>query len=132
MKPSQANAFERAAAQKKISNLQTRVKVAQDALKAVEAAMPHVEKKPLQGTPLTIETLPEGQKVKLNLSRIYASPDFASRTAHYRKFVQESGDKIFTVQHDPRFGNESSLVCLAEDPAEIKWLWHISDLEVVA
>lgn len=132
MKPSQSRAFERATRQKKISNLQTRVKIAQDTLKAVEAYKPPIDNKPMQGTPLTIPTLPEGQQVKLNMARIFARPDFASLPVHWRKFVMESRDKVFTVEHDPRFGNESSLVCLKEDWSEVKWLWHISDLEVVA
>jgi hypothetical protein len=58
--------------------------------------------------------------------------DFASMQTKWRKFVQEHRDTVFTVEYDPKFGDTPSLVQLAEDPNEIKFLWHVGDLEVVA
>lgn len=81
-------------------------------VKAVESLM--------SGTPLKVDTLPEGQQVRLNLEKIHANPDFERMMPRYKKFVNESYDKVYTVEHDARFGHDSSLVCLAEDESEVK------------
>lgn len=91
-----------------------------------------VEKFMSQGTPLDVPTIPEGAKVKINVDRIYTQKDFARLQPRYRKFVQEARDKVYTVEYDPERRDRPSLVCLVEDPSEVKWLWHVSDLEVVA
>lgn len=100
-----------------------------DEIKAVENL---AEIKSGQGTPLAIPTIPEGAKVKINVDRIYRQKDFAMLQPRYRKFVQEARDKVYTVEYDPERRDRPSLVCLKEDPSEVKWLWHVSDLEVVA
>jgi ribosomal protein L2 len=100
-----------------------------DEIKAVENL---AEIKAGQGTPLDFPTIPEGTKVRINTDRIFKQKDFARLQPSYRKIVQESRDKVYTVEYDPERRDRPSLVCLKEDPSEIKWLWHVSDLEVVA
>lgn len=123
----QSAAFAGKAHQKEISKLKTKIDIAQEAVKALK---PDIEKKPYQGTPLAPETLAEGTKVKLNMTRIYASPDFASSTKWWKEFVQKNTETVFTVERDPRF---DTIVKLAEDPqdSEYKFLWYVGDLEVV-
>ena len=38
---------------------------------------------------------------------------------------------ILTVEHDPKYGENPQLVTLKEDEGEVKWIFDISDLEVV-
>ncbi len=89
------------------------------------------EKLTSQGTPLETPTIPEGTKVKINVDKIFSETGFADRMPRFRQFVQESRDKIFTVEYDPEHRDRPTLVCLKEDPSEVKWLWYIGDLEVV-
>jgi hypothetical protein len=95
-----------------------------DVIKAAEKLMS-------QGTPLETPTIPEGTKVKINVDKIFKEKGFADRMPRFRKFVQEARDKIFTVEYDPEHRDRPTLVCLKEDPSEVKWLWYIGDLEVV-
>lgn len=130
MNQAQSAAFAGKARQKKISDIQTKINIAQEALKDIK---PSVEQKPHMGTPLAPDTIAEGVKVRLNTKKIFADRGFASSQKKWRKFVQEHQDDEFTVKHDPRFGENPSLVWLEEDrqPDEYKFLWHVSDLEVV-
>ena len=36
-----------------------------------------------------------------------------------------------TVEYDERFKDRPLVVCLKEDPSEVKWLFSVLDLEVV-
>ncbi|MDD3021977.1 MAG: hypothetical protein PHX61_13505 [Alphaproteobacteria bacterium] len=104
-------------------SVQKKTGLSADQIKTVEKVM--------QGTPLKAETIPEGAHVKLKTDRLFGMKDFASMQTKWRKFVQEHQDTVFTVEYDPKFGDTPSLVQFVEDPNEIKFLWHISDLEVV-
>lgn len=117
------NREQRRIAQKKTGLSADKIKSVEEFVEAVKAG---------HGTPLAPETIPEGSKVKINVDRIFKQKDFASLQPRYRKFVQESRDKVFTVIYDPERTDRPSLVCLVEDPSEIKFLWSIYDLEVVA
>lgn len=114
----QMNREQRRAVQKKTG-------VSANLIKAAEHLMS-------QGTPLEIPTIPEGTKVKIKVDKIFQETGFADRMPRFRKFVQEARDKIFTVEYDPEHRDRPSLVCLKEDPSEVKWLWYIGDLEVVS
>lgn len=83
------------------------------------------------GTPLYPKKLQEGDQVKLNLKRIKSGRDYNRMQPKYRKFVDDNKDVIFTVEFDPAYGDNPCVVCLKEDPSEIKWAWWEGDLEVV-
>lgn len=130
MNQAQSAAFAGKARQKKISDLKTRNNIAQEMIRDLK---PIVEQKPYMGTPLVPDTIAEGVRVRLNTKKIFSTENFASKQQKWRKFVQEHQDDEFTVKHDPRFGENPSLVWFEEDrqPDEYKFLWHVSDLEVV-
>lgn len=130
MNQSQSAAFASKARQKTVSKAKTTLNILEDEIEKIKPLLP--KKQPPTGTPLMSETIPEGTKVRLNVERIFAQKDFASLQPRYKKFVFEARDKVFTVEYDPERTDKPSLVCLAEDKSEIKWLWHVSDLEVVA
>lgn len=109
--------------------LQKKTGLSSDEIKAVENL---AEIKSGHGTPLTLPTIQEGAKVKIKVDRICKKKDFARLQPRYRKFVQEARDKVYTVEYDPGRRDSPSLVCLAEDTSAVKWLWDVSDLEVVA
>lgn len=76
-----------------------------------------------------MDTLPEGTKVKLDYDRIMSHP--TSQSELYLQFVEEHKMDILTVEHDPKYGKNPQLVTLKEDTGPIKWIFDISDLEVV-
>lgn len=76
-----------------------------------------------------MDTLPEGTKVKLDYDRIMSHP--TSQSELYLQFVEEHKMDILTVEHDPKYGKNPQLVTLKEDNGPIKWIFDISDLEVV-
>ena len=73
----------------------------------------------------------EGTKVRLNYEKIIGDTDYPRKVERYKQFVESNRGAVFTVEYDPRHTNRPSLVCLAEDPSEVKWLWFTGDLEVV-
>ena len=76
-----------------------------------------------------MDTLPEGTKVKLDYDRIMSHP--TSQSELYLQFVEDHKMDILTVEHDPKYGKNPQLVTLKEDDGPIKWIFDISDLEVV-
>lgn len=70
--------------------------------------------------------LHEGDKVKLDVQKIRDSPDWRKYSERYKQFVEENEDKIFTVEYDEK--HSSAVVCLKEDPSEVKWLWWEGNL----
>ena len=82
-----------------------------------------------------MDTLPEGTKVKLNYDRIISSVNqddpTSSHSELYLQFVEEHKMDILTVEHDPKYGKNPRLVTLKEDDGPMKWIFDISDLEVV-
>jgi hypothetical protein len=76
-----------------------------------------------------MDTLPEGTKVKLDYDRIMSHP--ASKSELYLQFIEDHKMDILTVEHDPKYGENPQLVTLKEDEGEVKWIFDISDLEVV-
>lgn len=77
------------------------------------------------------QEIPEGQKVMLNYSKITGRKDYPHLQERYKAFVEEHRNDILTVEHD-KMRNDNALVCLAEDPGEVKWLWGVGDLEVIS
>lgn len=75
------------------------------------------------------ETLIEGSKVKLNYDRIMENTDGKSEL--YLKFVEEHKDDVMTIEYDENHKDAPSVFCLKEDTNEVKWLFDISDLELV-
>ena len=76
-----------------------------------------------------MDTLPEGTKVKLDYDRIMSHP--TSKSELYLQFIEDHKMDILTVEHDPKYGENPQLVTLKEDEGEVKWIFDISDLEVV-
>ena len=78
---------------------------------------------------VSIDYLPTGQKVKLKVDQILEKREELSEK--YIQFIEENRDKILTVERDPNKDEEAQVVCLQEDPNEVKWLFHYTDLELV-
>lgn len=72
--------------------------------------------------------LREGQKVRLNYERITGGADYDRLVDRYKAFVEAHRDDVFTVKYDKRH-KDGVMVCFKEDKT---WLWHASDLVVVA
>lgn len=78
---------------------------------------------------IAIDYLPTGQKVRLKAEQILEKRDELSE--RYIQFIEENKDKVLTVERDPDKDDEAQVVCLKEDPNEVKWLFHYTDLELV-
>lgn len=78
---------------------------------------------------ITVEELPEGTLVKLKADRILEKKTELSE--NYIKWVEDNRDKVFTCEKDPSLVNDSKRVVLKEDTTEPKWIFHVSDLELV-
>lgn len=75
------------------------------------------------------DTYPEGSKVKLKYDEIMSNT--SSKSELYLKFIEDHKDDILTVEYDPQYGPTPSIVCLAEDTGEVKWTFHVSELELI-
>lgn len=75
------------------------------------------------------ETFIEGSKVKLNYNRIMENTEGKSEL--YLKFVEDHKDDIMTIEYDENHKDTPTIFCLAEDTNPVKWLFDISDLELV-
>ena len=75
------------------------------------------------------ETFIEGSKVKLNYERIMENTDGKSEL--YLQFVEEHKDDIMTIEYDAKHQDSPTIFCLAEDTNPVKWLFDISDLELI-
>lgn len=75
------------------------------------------------------ETFIEGSKVKLNYNRIMENTEGKSEL--YLKFVEDHKDDIMTIEYDVNHKDAPTIFCLAEDTNPVKWLFDISDLELV-
>jgi hypothetical protein len=75
------------------------------------------------------ETFTEGSKVKLKYDRIMENTEGKSEL--YLKFVEEHKGDVMTIEYDERHMDSPSIFCLAEDTNPVKWLFDISDLELV-
>lgn len=67
-----------------------------------------------------------GDKVQLNLSTIKGHPDYDKKVPAYKEFCEQNVNRIFTVEYAK--GLNPSVVCLAEDKTDPKWLFWIGDL----
>ena len=76
-------------------------------------------------------SIPEGAKVRLRYDRIHGSEKWNDLSQRYKDFIEENKGKEFTVEYDERFKDRPLVVCLKEDPSEVKWLFSVLDLEVV-
>lgn len=77
---------------------------------------------------VTVEELPEGTKVKLKAEQILQQGNLNEK---YREWVEANKDKVFTCEKDPTLPNDSKRVVFKEDESNPKWLFHVTDLELV-
>ena len=77
---------------------------------------------------VTVEELPEGTKVKLKAEQILQQRNLKEK---YREWVEANKDKVFTCEKDPTLPNDSKRVVFKEDESNPKWLFHVTDLELV-
>lgn len=70
-----------------------------------------------------------GDKVQLNMDAITSHPGYNERGTSYRKFCEENAGRIFTVEYNGDMN--PSVVCLAEDTTNPKWLFWTGDLMAV-
>ena len=77
--------------------------------------------------------LKEGDKVKINYEKITKEPDYDSRLATYKTFIEDNKDKILTVEFDDKKAINGShfLVQFVEDTSSPKWLFYVDDLIAV-
>jgi len=73
--------------------------------------------------------IPEGSKVKLDVDKIKAHPDYIKLTDKYKNWVADNRNKVFTVKYEEKYGESPNLVALEED--DIGWLFPISDLVIM-
>ncbi len=74
------------------------------------------------------QDMPEGARVRLDIKNIQSHPDYPRLTERYREWVEGHGDDVFTVEYDPKYPVNPTLVCLKEDESPVKWLFWIGDL----
>lgn len=74
-----------------------------------------------------------GEKVKLKVKQIKAHKTWKQMTPKYQKFVLSNADTIFTVELDQKHPEieHNQVVCLKEDPSEVKFLFVNADLKRV-
>ncbi len=70
-----------------------------------------------------------GDKVCLDLEKIKRHPEYDKRVPAYREFCEKNAGRVFTVEYDE--GMRPSVVCLAEDDSNPKWLFWDGDLKAV-
>ena len=75
------------------------------------------------------ETFTEGSKVTLNYDRIMENTEGKSEL--YLKFVEDHKDEVMTIEYDDNHKDSPSIFCLKEDTNPVKWLFDISDLNLV-
>lgn len=77
------------------------------------------------------QTIQPGDKVQLNIEKIKEHPRWEDRRPEYKEFCESNVGRIFTVERDKSRGDNSGLVCLAEDQTVPKWLFWTGDLKKV-
>lgn len=77
------------------------------------------------------QTLPEGCKVKLDIEVLKGGIDYDRKTEKWKQWIADHQDDTFTVEYDPKFGEQPKVVTLKEDTSDPKWLWFIGDLDVL-
>jgi hypothetical protein len=77
------------------------------------------------------EPISEGTKVRLNLKSIMSDVNYERKTSRWKQFIQDHKDDEFSVEYIPELTDHPTVVCLKEDPSEVKWTWWVGDLEVV-
>jgi hypothetical protein len=78
---------------------------------------------------VTVEQLPEGTRVKLKVDKILERKEELSD--RYINWVELHRNDVFTCERDPEFPDDSKRVVFKEDENEVKWSFHVSDLELV-
>ena len=68
-----------------------------------------------------VEACPDGTKCKLNVEGIQSRPQ-KDLTDKFKDWVEANKEKEFTITRE---GARNSLVCLAEDETEPKWLFDL-------
>ena len=71
--------------------------------------------------------LQPGDKVRLNLEGIKRHPDYDQKNPQYKSFCEKNANRVFTVEYSK--GLKPSVVCLAEDESNPKWLFWMGDLK---
>lgn len=78
---------------------------------------------------INMPALKEGDKVKIHFNRIVRQKAAKNLSKKYLKFLDESKDKVFTVEKPTgTLGNMPRVWSFAEDKTEPKWGFHESDL----
>ena len=78
---------------------------------------------------IILDTITEGSKVKLKYDYIMESS--SDKSELWLKFVEEHKDEVLTVEYDEKHKDHPTVFCLKEDTNPVKWLFDISELEVI-
>lgn len=81
----------------------------------------------------TVDSIPEGTKVKLNIEKIKSNVDYKAKVEKYKQFVDDNSDNILTVESGLSSNNEKLkyLFCFKEDTSDQKWLFHDSEVIMI-
>lgn len=89
----------------------------------------------LKATQETKKFLKDGDRVKLNISQMKSRPEWESdvdqNKARFQAWVLAHQDAVLTVEYDKNHQNNPSIVCVAEDGTDPKWMFWEGDLDVV-
>lgn len=69
------------------------------------------------------EVIPEGTKVKINMNEVEKGNQVRN------EWMEKHKNDIFTVKHNPRYGENPKLVEFDEDTT---WLWYVGELIIVS
>ena len=70
-----------------------------------------------------------GDKVKLNIEVITGDQEYGRKLPAYKAFCERNANRVFTIEYVE--GMHPSVVCLAEDESDPKWLFWVGDLKAV-
>ena len=78
---------------------------------------------------ISFKPLKEGDKVKINISRIRKNKDYKKFSNKYINFLNENKDKTFTIERPTgRLNSWKNIWSLTEDMSDPKWCFYESDL----
>lgn len=74
--------------------------------------------------------LRDGDKVRIDIERIQAHPDYDKMNSNYKQFLEDHKEAVFTISSVKK-GFGKCFIELEEDATDPKWLWCSDDLILV-
>lgn len=73
---------------------------------------------------LNNETLAPGDKVMLDVKKIFEDPDWNEFKPEYQQFVKDNANKVFTLRREAKTQGPFAFVSFEEDETDPRWLWY--------